>query len=37
MKGRSVWVQNPALKDDQVFFKGTVQSDDGKQAAPTLP
>ena len=32
-KGRPVWVQDPSLKDEGVFFKGKVQSDDGKQAA----
>ena len=31
-KGAAVWVKDPALKDDAVFFQGTVQSDDGKQA-----
>ena len=29
--GRTVWVQDPALKEDKVFFKGTVKEDDGKQ------
>ena len=29
--GRTVWVQDPTLKDDKVFFKGTVKEDDGKQ------
>ena len=29
-KGRNVWVQDPALKEDQVFFKGTVQASDQK-------
>ena len=31
-KGAAVWVKDPALKEDAVFFKGTVVSDDGKQA-----
>ena len=29
--GRTVWVQDPKLKEDKVFFKGTVKDDDGKQ------
>ena len=33
-KGAAVWVKDPALKDEAVFFKGTVVSDDGKQARP---
>lgn len=29
--GRPVWVQDPTLKDEEVYFKGTVQNDDGKK------
>ena len=32
--GRTVWVQDPALKEDKVFFKGTVKEDDGTAVQP---
>ena len=35
--GSAVWVRDPDLKDEQVFFKGTVVSQDAKNVRRARP